>query len=138
MTEPSPLLKFALRARNFILGLIYVLPVFSLAVVFALYNKDRESEYLSFPVKKHEYLWLVIKISAGLSLFLILFAGIEKLLFFIPSSWESYNEDMETWTNIRSYVALVFSVFFWGFIISVLFKNKEKTPDNKDSYQKPE
>lgn len=128
----SPLLKFALRARNFILGLIYLLPVFSLAVVFLIYDKDRDSEYLSFPVKKHLYLWLGIEISAAISLLLILYGGIENMLFFIPSSWMIYDEISENSSGLKPYLVLCFAVGFWIFIFNLLHRDKEKTRKIKE------
>lgn len=124
-------IKIFLTIRNFVLSVFYVLPVFSVIVVFLLYNHEEDSEYLFFPVKKHKYLWLIIKISAGLSLWFILTTGIEKTLFFIPNSWGIYDEDLETWTCIKPFLSVLLGSYMTYFIIDLMDKHKKTSNKRK-------
>ena len=110
--------------RNLILGALYILPGFSVIVVFTLYGLKKDSEYLFFPVKKYKYLWGLIKISAGLSLWLSLIIGMEKMLFFIPKSWKIFDEDLETWTNIKFLISFFLGSYVTYFIINLMAKHK--------------
>ena len=102
-----------------------MLPIFSVIVVFTLYNRKDDSEYLFFPVKKHRYMWLIIKISAGLSLLSIMLMGVEKTLFFIPDSWQVYDEDFEAWHYIKPLISFLLGIGLTWFIIDLMGKHKK-------------
>ena len=133
MKKINPLLII----RNLILGTLYILPGFSVIVVFTLYSLKEDSEYLFFPVKKYKYLWVLIKISAGLSLWLSLIAGMEKVLFFIPDSWKIFDEDLETWTNIKTLISFFLGSYMTYFIINLMakYKNTVNKSHNKSIHR---
>ena len=91
-----------------------------LVAVYWFYRRNDRDRSL----ESHRRLTCGIYISAFVTLFGILYVGIESFLFFIPYSWGTYGEDGE-WMSYRGYIAALLSLFA-SIFIAILFEKHER------------
>ena len=107
---------------TWLLYLIGMLPFINCIVaVYWLFNqRDRDMS-----LERHHKLTYAIYISAFFTLWAVLAMGIRDWLFFIPSSWGSYDEEIGKWVSVRSVIAGPLS-FFGSFLVAYLFGKYEE------------
>lgn len=93
-------------------------------VVYWLFNQTEKE--LSF--KKHDKLTKAIYITSFFTLYGVLLTGIAEFLFFIPSSWGSYDEDGD-WTNMRTYISGILAICGSFLIVDIFEKYGKLTKE---------
>jgi hypothetical protein len=76
-------------------------------------------------IERHEIIMIAVIIGATLSLFIILFLGIERFLVFIPSDL-GFDDNDGYFISIKYYTALILALCFSYFFIHVLYKFKDQ------------
>jgi len=124
-----------------LLYLVGSMPFISCTVAcYWLYHIDAKYKAL----RKHRILTYCIYISGLITLFVVLFAGVRKFLFFIPWSWGSHDYETGEWQSTREFISVGISMFASGYILKLFedyerlqiklagIKYKEKQPGDRE------
>ena len=90
--------------------------------IYLLWKGNSETLYIStfhpnsLNLKQKVFLWLV-----GIGGFVVLYKGIEMLLFWMPNSWGNYNEDGD-WETLKTSLSIIIGAATWLFLFEILNK----------------